>query len=280
MRRPTLALVLVCLVASLGACSAAPPAKPFAIDSPSSGTVVPDKTVTIVGTGPEGRTVTEEVLFAEVRAQVDAGGTWRMIITLKNEGLNNLTFQLDDEKKTEVNLQLTLNTPTPPPTAVPTPTPTAMPTPAPVSLRITSPAEGATVNTEELTISGTGPPGTAITQDVSFAADHHTTASSDGTWSMVVTLHQGANHLRFRVGDDQSTSVDLNVSYAPSADATPPPETAAPTVEPAGDSDRAPSLPGGPWVQLRGFTAPRWDPTGPRPLLRWSVHSSRPPGGR
>ena len=82
---------------------------------------------------------------------------------------------------------------------------------------IAAPGNGATVSTETITVSGVGPAGEPIVRDIPMAPDDKATVGSDGRWSLDVTLDQGSNDLIFRVGDDKSTAISLNVIYAPQA---------------------------------------------------------------
>ena len=60
---------------------------------------------------------------------------------------------------------------------------------------------------------GLSQPGAPITQDVPLFFDNHTTADAYGQWSFDVTLNQGWNAFRFRVGDDAATEVTVNVYF-------------------------------------------------------------------
>ena len=88
----------------------------------------------------------------------------------------------------------------------------------PVGLTILSPADGAVVGAREVTVIGTAPPGLRITQDISFGFDRHATADGTGHWAIQVELSEGENQLRFRIGDDPSTTQTMRVTYvAPAA---------------------------------------------------------------
>lgn len=88
----------------------------------------------------------------------------------------------------------------------------------PVGLTILSPADGAVVGARELTVIGTAPPGLRITQDISFGFDRHATADGTGHWAIGIELTEGENQLKFRIGDDPSTTQTLRVVYvAPAA---------------------------------------------------------------
>src|SRR5688572_19489782 len=87
----------------------------------------------------------------------------------------------------------------------------------PVGLTILSPADRAVVGAREVTVIGTAPPGLRITQDISFGFDRHATADGTGHWAIGVELSEGENQLKFRIGDDPSTTQTLRVVYLPPA---------------------------------------------------------------
>ena len=88
----------------------------------------------------------------------------------------------------------------------------------PVGLTILSPADGAVVGTKQVTVIGTAPPGLGITQDISLGLDRHTTADGTGHWAIQADLSEGENQLKFRIGDDGSTTQTIRVVYlAPAA---------------------------------------------------------------
>jgi hypothetical protein len=88
----------------------------------------------------------------------------------------------------------------------------------PVGLTILSPADGSVVGAKEVTVIGTAPPGLRITQDISLGLDHHATADGTGHWAIQADLSEGENQLRFRIGDDSSTTQTIRVIYlAPAA---------------------------------------------------------------
>jgi hypothetical protein len=91
-------------------------------------------------------------------------------------------------------------------------------TATPVGLTILSPADGAVVGTKQVTVIGTAPPGLGITQDISLGLDRHTTADGTGHWAIQADLSEGENQLKFRIGDDSSTTQTIRVIYlAPAA---------------------------------------------------------------
>lgn len=87
----------------------------------------------------------------------------------------------------------------------------------PVGLTILSPADGAVVGARELTVIGSAPPGLRITQDISFGFDRHATSDGTGHWAIGIELTEGENQLKFRIGDDPSTTQTLRVIYLPPA---------------------------------------------------------------
>ena len=62
---------------------------------------------------------------------------------------------------------------------------------------------------------GLAPPGLTITRDVSFGLDSHATADGTGHWAINVSLNEGDNKLKFRIGDDRSTEQEIRVEYKP-----------------------------------------------------------------
>ena len=105
----------------------------------------------------------------------------------------------------------------PPVTSQPSFVPSPGLTAPPVGLRILSPADGAVVGSREVTVIGTAPAGLRITQDVSFGFDRHATADGTGHWAIGLELSEGDNELKFRIGDDPSTTQTMHVTYVPPA---------------------------------------------------------------
>ena len=62
---------------------------------------------------------------------------------------------------------------------------------------------------------GTAPPGLRITQDISLGLDRHATADGTGHWAIQADLSEGENQLKFRIGDDPSTTQAIRVFYVP-----------------------------------------------------------------
>ena len=79
----------------------------------------------------------------------------------------------------------------------------------------TSPADGATVSTKTVLVTGKAPAGERVVRDIANAPDQSTRARADGTWGMRVTLKNGVNSLRFRLADEKATTRTLRVVYAP-----------------------------------------------------------------
>jgi hypothetical protein len=104
----------------------------------------------------------------------------------------------------------------------PQPSPTvAGPTLAPTSeappygLTILSPLDGAVVGSHQVTVIGSAPAGITVVHDVPMWFDSRTTADGTGHWAMTVDLNKGENRLRFRLGDDKSTTKEIRVTYSP-----------------------------------------------------------------
>jgi hypothetical protein len=117
-------------------------------------------------------------------------------------------------------------TATPPaPTRRPTPTasepaPTeSVPTESPpgqvAAFTIIFPADGELVRDQSFNVIGNGPPGATVTRDIPLWFDDHVVVREDGNWLMPITLGQGENVLRFRVGDDRATELVIRVIYQP-----------------------------------------------------------------
>jgi hypothetical protein len=102
-------------------------------------------------------------------------------------------------------------------TSQPSFAPSAGRTAPPVGLTILSPADGAVVGAREVTVIGTAPPGLRITQDISFGFDRHATSDGTGHWAIAIELTEGENQLKFRIGDDPSTTQTVRVIYVPPA---------------------------------------------------------------
>jgi hypothetical protein len=102
-------------------------------------------------------------------------------------------------------------------------------------LTVYPPAQGTTVTTDRVTVSGIAPAGSRIVQDISWAPDQDTTADQSGRWSMFVSLKEGKNDLTFRVGDDKGSAQYLTLTYDPHGglpSAAVAPATGTPTPQP------------------------------------------------
>jgi hypothetical protein len=84
-----------------------------------------------------------------------------------------------------------------------------------VGLTIESPRDGQVVATKDITVIGIAPPGLSITRDISFGLDQHATSDGTGHWAINVSLDNGENKLKFRIGDDHSTEQEIRVTYTP-----------------------------------------------------------------
>jgi hypothetical protein len=84
-----------------------------------------------------------------------------------------------------------------------------------VGLTIESPRDGQAVATKDITVIGIAPPGLTITRDISFGLDQHATSDGTGHWAINVSLDNGENKLKFRIGDDHSTEQEIRVTYTP-----------------------------------------------------------------
>jgi len=110
--------------------------------TPSNGDIVVTASVTFAGTAPAGSTVIQDIALAGDPEVVATDGTWTLDIEL-DEGVNEITLRIGDDRDTEQTIRLTYAPataaaspaptvePTAAPTAKPTPEPTAKPTPKP-----------------------------------------------------------------------------------------------------------------------------------------------------
>jgi hypothetical protein len=97
--------------------------------------------------------------------------------------------------------------------------------------RITSPLDGATVQTLTVVVTGRAPAGTIVVHDISLQADQHVAARPDGSWSIGVALSEGENALTFRMGNDRSTAQTIHVTRESAS-----PDVAVVTPTPASES--------------------------------------------
>lgn len=96
-----------------------------------------------------------------------------------------------------------------------TPQPSDTPPSRVASLKFVFPVDGEVVHDRQFNVIGNGPPGARITRDIALWFDEHATVQDDGTWLMAVSLEDGPNVLRFRIGDDRSTEQAITVTYQP-----------------------------------------------------------------
>lgn len=108
------------------------------------------------------------------------------------------------------------------------------------SLTVTEPVDGATVDTKEIVIRGTAPPGAEVRRDSRGGKkDDKFIADADGKWEYKTKLGEGENTFNFFLQDAKDVKAKLTVKYAPPVVAEPtatvtasPEQTPAPTVEP------------------------------------------------
>lgn len=106
--------------------------------TPSNGDIVESASVTFAGTAPAGSTVIQDIPLAGDQEVVATDGTWTLDVEL-DEGVNEITLRLGDDRETEQTIRLTYapttaaatEAPTAAPTPKPTPALTAKPTPKP-----------------------------------------------------------------------------------------------------------------------------------------------------
>jgi hypothetical protein len=80
-------------------------------------------------------------------------------------------------------------------------------------LVILDPIDGASSPDRVIAVRGLAQPNVTVVREVPFWFDQTAPADGEGRWSMLVELAIGQNTLTFRVGDDTSTRVTLNVYY-------------------------------------------------------------------
>lgn len=95
------------------------------------------------------------------------------------------------------------------------PRPTQPPPSQPAGLTIVFPTDGEVLRHGEFNVVGTGPPGATVTRDIPLWFDDHLIVRADGNWLMPVSLGEGENVLRFRIGDDRSTEWVVTVTFQP-----------------------------------------------------------------
>jgi len=102
------------------------------------------------------------------------------------------------------------------------------------SLTITEPADGATVDTDEVVIRGIAPPGAEVRRDIrGFKKDDKFDADANGQWEYRTKLDTGENEFNFFLQDAKDAKAKLTIKYAPPVVAEPtatasPKTTAAP----------------------------------------------------
>lgn len=102
------------------------------------------------------------------------------------------------------------------------------------SLTVTEPADSATVDTEEIVIRGTAPPGAEVRRDIRGGKkDDKFNADANGQWEYRTKLDEGDNTFNFFLQDAKDVKAKLTVTYAPPVVAEPtatasPKPTAAP----------------------------------------------------
>jgi hypothetical protein len=103
------------------------------------------------------------------------------------------------------------------PTPTPTPTPISTPAPAALFLNVTSPEDESTVNTANVTVSGSTIPGAVVSVSVgdnTVMAD----VDQDGNFQAVVPLEEGPNQIDVAASDQQGNEQSSTVSvmmYSP-----------------------------------------------------------------
>ncbi len=73
------------------------------------------------------------------------------------------------------------------------------------------PVDRSVASERVILVRGLAPAGATITRDVRYWFDQHTTADSNGRWSMAVELADGENLITLRVADRPQTQQTLIV---------------------------------------------------------------------
>lgn len=106
-------------------------------------------------------------------------------------------------------------------------------------LRVLTPSSGAVVAAASVTFAGTAPSGAIVVQDISFGSDRQVVAT-DGTWTLDVELQEGANDIKLRLGDDDSTAQTIRLTYQPTTAVVSAVPTAVATPDPTPDPTASP----------------------------------------
>ena len=82
----------------------------------------------------------------------------------------------------------------------------------PLTLQVTSPQDGAVVNTAQVVITGTSTPGAVVTVDQDIIV-----VGADGQFQSTVSLDQGPNIIEIVASDDlgNEKTIDLTIDYEP-----------------------------------------------------------------
>jgi len=107
------------------------------------------------------------------------------------------------------------------------------------SLTVTEPADGATIDTEEIVIRGTAPPGAEVRRDIrGFKKDDKFNADANGKWEYRTKLDEGDNEFNFFLQDAKDVKAKLTIKYAPPVVAEP---TESPSSEPTATASPEPA---------------------------------------
>src|SRR3990172_1241525 len=111
------------------------------------------------------------------------------------------------------------------------------------SVSVREPVDGATVETEEIVIRGTAPPGAEVRRDIRGGKkDDKFNADANGQWEYRTKLDEGDNDFDFFLQDAKDVKAKLTVKYAPPVVAEPTPEP-SPSPEPTPTATPEPSMP-------------------------------------
>ena len=231
-------LLIVALVAVVG----------FAAFSPSSSNTT--ATTEAVETTPtDGATASARVASAvlalrvsdaESRTATTVGGT---TTTTEDPAAASDDAELIETAVVEVEPSTTTESPTTtePPTTTNAPSTTEAPSTAdttPPALKVSSPADGSTVDDRVVTFSGTTERGATVS-----SGPYDATVDDDGDWSLQLVLSPGANGAVFTARDDAGNTTDVRVVVTydePQAATTTTTKAPSTTTTTSGSSDPAP----------------------------------------
>ena len=182
---------------------------------------------------------------AESRTATTTGGSTTTLVTTTTEDPEEASDDVEpiDAAAIEVEPSTTTESPTTTESAPTTNAPSTTDAPStadttPPALKVTSPADGSTVDERVVTFSGTTERGATVS-----SGPYDATVDDDGEWSIQLVLAPGANGAAFTARDDagNTTNVRVVITYdEPQAATTTTTQAPSTTTTTAGSSDPAP----------------------------------------